>query len=71
MLMQAYEAQLQQNLDLHKHGNQYDRLYAIILIGNLQSKIKKLARHVEPKHKLHLEPLSTFSDLKEGEQLID
>jgi hypothetical protein len=37
----------------------------------LQAKIKKLARHVQPSHTLHLEPLSTFTNVKEGEQNID
>jgi hypothetical protein len=46
LLMKAYEAQLQQLLDLHKKGTQYDRLYVVKLIGSLQAKIKKLSRRV-------------------------
>ena len=57
-------------LDLHKHGTQYDRLYVVKLIRTLQAKITRLARYAPPSTKLHLEPITTFTNVSEREEII-
>lgn len=71
LLMHAYESQLQDLFDLNKKSGQYDRLYEVDLIKNLQAKIKKLARHVPPQGKLYLEPLSSFTNVFVGEKIAE
>jgi len=69
--MKAYEEQLQTLLDLHKHGTQYDRLYVVKLIRTLQAKITKLSRYAAPSTKLHLEPIATFTNVSQREEVIN
>jgi len=66
--MRAYEHQLQDLQSLKVKNTQYDRVYELDLVRQLQGKIKKLARIVEPSLQLHLQPLAYFTDYVEPGQ---
>jgi hypothetical protein len=40
------------------------------LIRTLQAKITRLARYAPPSTKLHLEPITTFTNVSEREEII-
>lgn len=63
LLMKAYEEQLQELYNLTKKHSQYDRYQERDLIKCLQTKIKRLSRYAPPEGKLHLEPISAFTDV--------